>query len=750
MQIYLLAVNLFALTAWLIGLAGFIGCTRTWRLLPLFLLVVSQSIGLILSLTLLQPDTVATLLGALNVFNAFCLVWALLGSTVDMPSPWHWITWLAAGGAIVLAVGQLWPTWPIPPQISALTVAFFGLPLLVIKYGQGRWLLLSPLLMFALANFLWLLDIMDTARLMSLLSYALFVGAIHQEIMRLNRLGFADRQRAAATLAQQAIDQNRAQQRWLEVSELLSAVPNPAQSMEHITRTMAQITHADQAALLILDNRLDGQVRLLAVYSPERPVHLAYQNNVTFKIENCPLLQQTIDTQQPLWLPVANGYNLSTLYTWWQEERTGPTLIQPLVIKGRPVGALVLGNPVSGRSLRQSDIHLCLHLSTQIAAMVEQRHRYLELEAEAEAITLAAGKQTPTSDQNQTLLELIGEGLVVSDESGRIQWVNHAAEQILGKLRSELLNQPLGTIYGAIDSAEAIETLMVAFARRNQPLPTFKENDDRAIQGRLIPWRGPQGEWKGIIAVFRDVTREVKADQSRNDFIAALSRELRAPLTTIKGYSDLIIHGGCGDYSVEQLRVQQIIHSGADRMTAVLDDAIQITAQNRRKLLSRFEEVNVTELIDQIANQTMPLAKLRELKFFCEVKDKLPPLVADPKHLQQILHNLLSNAGRFTPPGGQIFLRATHQPKATASFERPHLLLMVADTGVGIPRIEQKRIFAPFYQLKNQRADVELGMGMGLTVVKDLVALHHGQVWVESVVGEGSTFYVALPLTQNY
>jgi signal transduction histidine kinase len=80
----------------------------------------------------------------------------------------------------------------------------------------------------------------------------------------------------------------------------------------------------------------------------------------------------------------------------------------------------------------------------------------------------------------------------------------------------------------------------------------------------------------------------------------------------------------------------------------------------------------------------------------------------------------------------------------------PHLLLVVADNGVGIPRSEQKRIFDAFYQIKNQNVEEQIGMGMGLAVVKDLVELHSGRVWVESVVGAGSTFYVSLPLTQEY
>jgi signal transduction histidine kinase len=348
------------------------------------------------------------------------------------------------------------------------------------------------------------------------------------------------------------------------------------------------------------------------------------------------------------------------------------------------------------------------------------------------------------------MFDVIGDGVVVSDSVGRVKWVNKAAEHILGKAKSTMIGQPLGTIYGEIDSGEPIEDLVVAFSRRNHPLPTFIETNDRAIQGRLIPWRNEEREWMGIIAVFRDVTREVKADWARNDFIAALSRELRAPLTSIKGYSELITQGMMDEYSPEQMRVFRIINSSAERIKEVLDNAIRISAQNRHQILPRFEEIDPQKIISQALREITPLAQVRELELIQEIKTSLPPLTADARHLRRIVDNLLSNACRFTPPGGRVTLRAWVQSEREGDQTRDHFLLAVADNGVGIPPAEAKRIFDPFYQVDNQDRSVESGMGMGLAVVKELVQLHNGRVWVESTPGEGSIFQVSLPLTQEY
>jgi two-component system sensor histidine kinase BaeS len=185
-------------------------------------------------------------------------------------------------------------------------------------------------------------------------------------------------------------------------------------------------------------------------------------------------------------------------------------------------------------------------------------------------------------------------------------------------------------------------------------------------------------------------------------------------------------------------------------MMEVLDNAMQITAQNRHQILPRFEEIDVKGIIDESLREIASLARLRELELKREIKQELPKIAADPKQVRRILDNLLSNACRFTPPGGRVTLRAWPQTERVGNSYRPQLCLSVADNGVGVAPSELKRVFDPFYQVKDHRVDEEGGMGMGLAVVKELVQLHNGRVWVESVPGEGSVFYVVLPLTQEY
>ena len=763
MQIYLLAVNLFALAGLLLALANFSRGTYNGRLLPLFLLVVSRSLTLIIFMATQERSQQPTLvIDALNVFSTFCLVWTLTGPLTGLFLPGPGLARLSAAGAVILSVTPLLPFWPIPSEIHSLTIAIFGASLIFTSNRRWHWTHLAASMALALAAFLSLVNFTTVSWFANLLAYAFLISSVHYESLDYywqSIENYKGRQAITTAMAQESVNLSRERERLLEVSEAIGSVPNLNQSMEHIVSSLARAAHAEQLALFMLDTRVTGQARLMAVYNPEHPFHITSRDEITFALDDYPLLREAIEGQQQLLLPHQYMNGLHDLYALWEADKAGPTLIQPLAIQGRPVGAVVLGNPASHRPLDEGDVHLCRVLASQIATMVEHRRRYLELEFQAEAMAATLQKQMGNGESEEDLsgklndymeiLEVISDGVVVSDSAGRVKFANKATERILGRPRRELIGQPIGAIYGEIDSGETIEDLMVAFSRRNRPLPTFIEDDDRSIQGRLVPWRNSQGEWLGIIAIFRDVTREVKADRARDDFIAALSRELRGPLTAVKGYSELITHGAMGEYTADQLRVQRIIQSNSDQMVAVLDNAIRVSAQNKYRSLPRFEEVDIAKVVNDALREASPLASLRELTLNREIKGELPSIMADPRHIRKIVNNLLVNACKFTPPGGSVTVRAWVQPEREGNVVQSRLLLAVADTGIGIPQVDFKRIFDPFYQVKGQNVAEQKGMGMGLAVVKELVEIHRGRVWVESTVDQGTIFQVALPITQN-
>lgn len=771
-QVYFLAANLFALTALLVGLNNFSRGAHSWRLAPLFLLTASRALMLII--TLVSPmANIEGVISALDVFSTFCLVWSLTDIRPDWPTFWRRLVWLFGGAALVLSILPLIPGWPAPPALHSISVAVFSTPFILMGLRRVEWLHVATPLVLAASSLFGLLGDVFVAEVLLLLAYALLVAALHREEV----VVFQGRRAQSEAMARQALNLSEERQRLLEVSEIISAVPSVEESMAHVARTMAHVTQADQTAIFVLDTDDESAFRLAAVYSPERPITLTGRYHKTFNLGKFPILEKALLEQASMMLtPRHHQAELSVLYALWFEDRTGPTLLQPVSVQGYAVGAVLLGNPVTHRPFHPNDPALCRSLSAQIGSMVESYRRYFDLEqrinealeeadrraqatAQAEVMSpmvvavgdgLEAGTPTKTSalsvvDQ-PAILEAVHEGVVVADATGRVCLVNRAAEQILGQSRQELLGQSIGDIYGQIDSSESIEDLAADFSRRSKPLPTFVETKDRAVQGQLIPWRNEAQEWLGIIAIFWDVTLQIKADKTRYDFITALSRELRAPLTTLKGYSELIMRGDLDHFSSAQVYVQNIMNSSVDRMVAVLDNAIQVGVQTRKKVLPQFEEVVVDALIEQVCNEIGALVELHELTLVTDIKEALPSVVADRNQLHRILMNLLENACYFTPPGGKITVRAWVQGERIDPGAAPEIIFSVADNGIGIPVAEQRRIFEPFYQIPGVLHSN--GMGMGLAVVKDFVEMHKGRVWVESVEHEGAIFQVALPMRQ--
>lgn len=743
MPFYFFAANLFTLTAFLLGLSNFSRGRHSWRLLPLFFLVITQSISLIVALAGssggAMVDSAARTIAALNVFSAVCLIWVLI-QWANLSDLKRRLAWVAAGLALFLCIFPLIPNWPIPFEIHTIIISMIGSLLILSSLDRFDLLpLLAPLAM-ALAGLFGLLDWPSLAWGSYLLAYALLIAALHAEQLQQYRLY----QFVSQGIAAEAVQHSQAKQRLLEATEVISAIPSMAESMVHLARNMAYLTGSDLAALLFLDIDRPHWLHLGALFTPDKSIE---PSRPVFELAEFPLLQQALDSRHPqVVTPYQSKDKLIPLYALWAGDYWGPTLIQPLAAHGQAVGVLILSNPLSQGPIQAETKELCRRVSSQMAAMVEAYRWYRHLNQPQNG----AEKHIPVDTTNYlAILESLSEGVVVSNISGQVWLVNRAAERILGRSRTDLIGQPIGTIYGQIDSGEAIEHLAVNFSRRNEPLPTFYEDDQRAIRGQLAPWRNADREWLGIVAIFRDVTTTVRADQARDNFIASLAQTLREPLAIIKGYAELSLQGQLDEYSTDQLQVQHIIHTSVDRVIEVLNNSLQVSTQTNHKISPRFEEINPTDVINEAFHNAEALAQMRDITLKRESKSVLPPIIADRIHVFRILENLLSNACRFTPPGGRVTLRTWVQEEREHNKFIPFLIFTVADNGVGISKRAVKRIFEPFYRLDNQNPGNDQGMGMGLAVVKELVEAHNGRVWVESTVGEGSVFFVALPLSQG-
>jgi len=235
------------------------------------------------------------------------------------------------------------------------------------------------------------------------------------------------------------------------------------------------------------------------------------------------------------------------------------------------------------------------------------------------------------------------------------------------------------------------------------------------------------------LILFRDITLEREADRLKSEFIAAVSHELKTPLASILGFSELLIGH---DYSPFELQgFLENIHYSSLRLKDMVNNLLDTSHLEAGRFSIGKLLVNLQPVLAQIARSFAGVAKLSQVHFNTELEE-LPTIEADPERIGQVVGNLLSNAFKFCPRRGTIWLRA-----------RPHggVLIEVEDTGPGIPLEEQGQLFRRYGRTKNAIARGIVGTGLGLYISRAIVEAHQGRIWVDSQEGRGARFSVWLP-----
>ncbi len=231
-----------------------------------------------------------------------------------------------------------------------------------------------------------------------------------------------------------------------------------------------------------------------------------------------------------------------------------------------------------------------------------------------------------------------------------------------------------------------------------------------------------------------------EADQLKSQFLANMSHELRTPLNSIIGFSKVILKGIDGPVTDTQREDLTAIYNAGQHLLGLISDMLDISRIEAGKLDLSFEEVDVTEIMEGVMTTAVGLVKDKPIELLTDIPEEMPTILADRMRVRQVLLNLVSNAAKFTEEG-QIAVSARHVTEP-----EPEILIAVADTGIGISPQNVEKLFEPFSQVDPSPTRKSGGTGLGLSIARHLVELHGGRIWVESTLGEGSTFAFTLPL----
>ncbi|HWQ13075.1 MAG TPA: GAF domain-containing protein [Roseiflexaceae bacterium] len=439
-------------------------------------------------------------------------------------------------------------------------------------------------------------------------------------------------------------------------------------------------------------------------------------------------------------------------------KRSGSMICVPLIAHHEVQGVLVLSHDEPDY-FRDEHLRLLTASASQIAIGIHNAQIYKEVEQQLMHRYEMQRRQEEAASQSAAILQSLSDGVIVCDAYGSVLTANTAAERILERPIEELVTWQLPELMKRLLGRRASEIPvddMLAHPRDEHDNPrsmsaTFQIGR-HMVSVNLDPVLASKGELIGAVAVFRDITREVESDRLKTEFIATVSHELRTPMAAIKGFTQLLAMGSLGALNDTQKEFLGIIQSNAERMIAIINDLLDITKIETGSVELDLRPLHVAESLSGVLLELQPKVLEREQQLSVGLPPGLPLVRADARRFNQILLNLLSNAVKYTPRGGSIEVQARD---ATAEVVPEHLReglkpgryvqIDVRDTGVGIAADELEKIFERFYRTENPLKVEAGGTGLGLSLVRPLVKLFGGRIWVESTLGEGTTFSFVIP-----
>ena len=499
--------------------------------------------------------------------------------------------------------------------------------------------------------------------------------------------------------------------RGAAVSSVSTAVINAGHNLkkmsdETLMRTVAALRLA--AGQVFLSDHEGGMLVTRSLYNlPAEDPGLAHF------AEHCASVRQTVLLQN-----MAAFAWSHEVVQWLAERRLGALVAVPLIAEDEVVGVLEAIAPL-GRTFDTGELDTLHIITGQLALGVSNARLFTRVRAEQQQIS--------------AILSSSGDVIIGVDATGRVQVANPAAERALGFTVDQAVGQPLAEVTPNVALNAAVEH---AIKTQQTQLAGFEVQlaDDIFLFCNLSPIVDPTGHLIGWVAVMQDITRFKETERMKSDMILTASHDLRNPVNLTLGALDLLSKRA-DNFTAMQKEALDLSLLGVHRIEELIKDLLDLERIERRVGL-RLTRCDLAEIAQIVVTELALTAQQRQQQLDYE-SPGMPLLVrGDAQRLYQVVSNLVSNAIKYTQPGGSVtvVLRTVGE----------QIRLEVSDTGPGIAPEAQARIFERFYRAPSVAAD-DRGTGLGLAIVKSVVEQHGGRVWVTSVVGHGSTFFVSLP-----
>ena len=344
--------------------------------------------------------------------------------------------------------------------------------------------------------------------------------------------------------------------------------------------------------------------------------------------------------------------------------------------------------------------------------------------------------RTLTEERNlsSAILGSMVEGVAVVNGSERLVFANPGFAEILGLDVPPTSGSALVEVVRQTELVEAVRKVLRGEPRVQSEIVTgtLRQHYFAITVAAVLA-----GETTGAVVVLHDITELRKLERVRRDFVANVSHELRTPLTAIQGFAETLLAGAIDDPQ-NRTRFLEIILEHSRRLARLTEDLLMLSKMDAERLELEIRRLSVSQLIESCLETAQRRATEKDLRISVNMPQRLPDIAGDRRRLAEVLQNLLDNAIQYTLPGGQIMV--------SAETGEDEVIVTVSDTGIGIPKADQPRIFERFYRVDVARSREAGGTGLGLAIAKHLVDVHGGRLWVESEVSQGSQFHFSVPV----
>lgn len=358
-------------------------------------------------------------------------------------------------------------------------------------------------------------------------------------------------------------------------------------------------------------------------------------------------------------------------------------------------------------------------------------------------------------DRLDTIIQQMGEGVMVINEKKETELINERAKEILGY--GHVGDIPIGyKKFFVLQLWKELHETEKQVVKKEIKLQRPRE----AILIITLAYLGKKDEEKGFVAVLRDVTFEKEVEKMKSDFVANVSHEIRSPMAPMKDALALVLDGTAGDLNEQQKKFLTLLDNNMNRLVRLINDLLDLSKIQAGRMELKKEKLNPAYIVKEVVESIHAFADKKNIKLTVDVKEDLPQVKCDKDRVTQVIINLVMNAIKFTPEGGKVSVacrlssylvnRESYLAKKRdtsdeiRATDRNFVEISVTDTGPGMTQEQADMLFNRFKQLVSPQA--VRGTGLGLAISKAMVEMHGGRIWVDSELRKGSTFSFTLPV----